>query len=91
MARPKVKLQSPGVRALLSDSGVRADLQARGQRVLGRMVAECPIESGALRSSLGVRTYEEDRTVVVIGSDLDYALRIAAVTGFMSRALDAAR
>lgn len=91
MTRPKVKLVSPGVRNLLSDPGVKRDLEARGQRVLGRMIAECPIESGALRASLGVKTYEEDRAVVVIGSDLDYALRIAAVTGFMSRALDAAR
>lgn len=89
--RNRVDLVSAGVRALLSDDGVRRDLEQRGQRVLNRAQAECPVESGALQGSLRMQTVEEDRTVVQVGSELGYAMDVAAGTGFLTRALDAAR
>lgn len=91
MARPRVQLISGGVRRLLSDAGVRAEVEARAERVLARAQSLAPSESGALRSSLQVRTSDEDRTVVAVGSPLGYALRINAATGFLTRAVDAAR
>jgi hypothetical protein len=91
MARPRVKLDSAGVVALLRDPGVRADLQTRGQRVLAAQQASCPRESGALAASLQVRIKVTDRIVVQVGSGLDYALSVTSVTGFMQRSLDAAR
>lgn len=90
MARPRIKIVSPGVRRLLSDPGVRDDLEDRGRRVLARAQVEAPSQTGALRASLRMQTVEEDRTVVQVGSDLPYAMRIAAATGFLTRSLDAA-
>jgi len=91
MAKPKVKIVSPGVRKLLSDGGVRSDMEARGQRVLSAARAGCPVSSGALQSSLRLEVVEEDRVVVRVGSDLGYALAVAAGAGFLQQALDAGR
>ena len=91
MAKPKVKLVSPGVGNLLTDSGVQSDMQARGERVLAAARAGCPVESGDLQASLRVEVLTEDRVVVQVGSDLGYALSVAAGTGFLQQALDAGR
>lgn len=91
MARPRVELISSGVRQLLSDPGVTAEVERLAGQVLARARADAPSESGALRASLQIRTMNEDRVVVAVGSPLGYALRINAATGFLTRALDAAR
>lgn len=91
MARKvRIDIHDRAIRALLQSGGVRADLLSRGQRVLSAAQGGAPVESGDLRDSLSVWEDTTDRAVVRVGSDLDYAPLIAANTGFLSRALDAA-
>lgn len=91
MARSRVKMNTAGVREVLSSPGVRAELARRGEQVRAAMAASAPVESGTLAASHSVEIDEHpNRVVAHIGSDLDYALPIAIGTGYMARALDAA-
>lgn len=83
----KVKISSPGVRAMLQSAGVRAELHDAADPVLDRMIAGAPEASGALKGSLYLWDDTTDRAVVRVGSDLPYAGSVAARTGFMLRAL----
>lgn len=90
--KPRVKLHPSGVVDLLQDPGVRDDLLRRGEAVAARMDATAPVDTGALSRSH--RVYAEDhgdRVVVRVGSDLDYAAKVAVATGYMARALDGAQ
>lgn len=89
MAR-NVKLQSAGMRELLSARGVRADLERRGRRVLAAAVASAPVETGAYRDALTLWTSQTDRVVVRVGSSARHAPLVEASTGNLARALDAA-
>lgn len=85
----KVRLNSLGVRALLNDPGVRADLEARGDRVRAAAAASAPVESGRYRDSIEVWSTTTDRAAVMIGSAVPYAGEVEAATGNLARALDA--
>jgi hypothetical protein len=90
MAKTRVELNSPGVRALLNDDGVRADLTRRMESVLGAAVSGAPVESGAYRDSIHIEQATTDRAVVRVAAGTDHALTVEARTGNLSRALDAA-
>ncbi len=90
MARPKVVLNRAGVRGLLTAPGVRADLEARGDRVRAAAAAAIPVDTGNARDSLTVWSDTTDRAAVRIGSDVNYVPALNAATGFLSRAIDAA-
>lgn len=92
MAKARVKMNSAGVREVLSSSGVRADLLRRGARVAAAMNATAPVgETSKLSQSHKAEADEHpNRVAVHIGSELDYALGVAVGTGYMARALDVA-
>ena len=88
----RVRLNSAGMRALLKDPGVRADLVARGERVAAAARASAPVESGAYRASIGVTVDDHpSRVAVHVGASVPYGMEVEADHGTLSRALDAAR
>lgn len=91
MARSGVKLNSKGVAELLKSSGVRADLTARGERVLASAQSSAPVASGAYKESLSVTQDTTDRAVVRVGASVAHAFIVEANTGTLARALDAGR
>lgn len=90
MAKPKVKLKSAGVKALLNDPGVRAELTRRAGPVLSAARASAPVESGAYRDSIHIEQGTTDRAVVRVVASVPYAMTVEASTGNMARSLDAA-
>lgn len=91
MPKPRVKLNRAGVVDLLKSRGVSSVLKQQGEAAAARMASSAPRESGALAASHRVWVEEHgDRNVVHVGSDLDYAARVALRTGYMARALDGA-
>jgi len=90
MPRPKVKLHSGSVRALLNSSGVADHLLERANRALAAAQASAPVETGAYRASLRAEIAHTDRAVGRVVADVPYAVAVEANTGNLSRALDAA-
>lgn len=90
MARPKIKLISRGMRALLTDPGVGADLERRAGRVAATARATAPVDTGAYRDSIGVETDVTDRVVARVVARDPKSHIIEARTGNLSRALDSA-
>lgn len=90
MARAKVTLNSGGMRALLNDPGVAADLARRISPVLNAAKAVAPVASGAYRDSLHIEAAVTDRVVARVVADVPYAVGVEAQTGNLARALDAA-
>ena len=90
MARVKVKLLSPGMKALLNDPGVRADLTRRMQPVLAAAIASAPSVTGAHKASIHLVQATTDRAVVRVVADSDHSLVVESKTGHMARSLDAA-
>lgn len=90
MARPRVRLDRIGVKALLNDAGVRSELAHRMYPVEAAAKASAPIESGAYRASIHIEHHTTDRAVVRVVADVAYALAVEARTGNLARALDAA-
>lgn len=88
--KAKVKVLDPGVRELLQDPGVAADLARRGQAVAAAARASAPVATGAYRDSIQMTTSTTDRAVVRVGSSDPKAFIIEAKTGNLARALDAA-
>lgn len=86
----KVKLISGGMRELLNDSGVRADLTRRMGPVLAAAQAAAPVASGAHRSSIHIEQATTDRAVVRVVADSDHSLVVESKTGNLARALAAA-
>jgi len=91
MAKARVKLNSAGVIDVF-DQWAKGDGMARGERVAAAMNSSAPVESGALSRSheAHVVKHSSGRSVVQIGSDLDYAAAIMVSTGYAARALDSA-
>lgn len=87
MPRTKVRLHSPGVRELLNDPGVRAELARHADRVEAAAKAGAPVESGAYRESIHRESVTTDRAVERVVADVPYALLVEAKTGNLSRAL----
>lgn len=90
MARAKIKLISRGMRALLTDPGVGADLERRAGRVAATARATAPVDTGAYRDSIGVETDVTDRVVARVVARDPKSHIIEARTGNLSRALDSA-
>lgn len=90
MARARVKLIDSGMRALLSDPGVAADLASRAESVAEAARASAPVETGAYRDSIHVEADHTDRVVARVVADVPYATRVEAGHGTLTSALDAA-
>lgn len=98
MAKAKVKLNDAGVRELLTDDGVRADLTRRGEAVAAVARGSVPTESGRARDSIHLEQDTTDRAVVRVVMDPinpvtgeSYGAILEAATGTLTSALDAAR
>ena len=90
MPKTKVVLDRAGMRALLLDDGVRAELRRRAERVAAQARATAPVETGAYRDGITVFDATTDRAVVRVGSTARHAPLVEAKTGNLARALDAA-
>ena len=90
MPRAKVVLDHGGMRELLNDSGVRAELERRAERVAAAARSSAPVETGAYRDGITVYDDTTDRAVVRVGSTARHAPLVEAKTGNLARALDAA-
>lgn len=90
MASVRVVPNRAGIRALTSDPGVVADLQARMGPVLAAAQDNAPVETGTYRDSLAIETAETaDGTSVRVVAGVRYGIYVEAETGNLSRALDA--
>lgn len=88
----RVRLNHAGMRALLHDPGVRAELVKRGERVLAAAQASAPVETGAYKASLHLVVDDHpSRVAVHVGASVDYGMDVEADHGTLSRALDSAR
>ena len=89
--KTKVTLDSAGIVELLQSEGVASYLRERGAAVAAAARAGAPRRSGGYADSIQVYVVQRrDRTVVQVGSDVDYALGVEARTGNLARALDSA-
>jgi len=90
MARAKVVLDHAGMKALLNDLGVRAELTRRMGPVLAAARASAPVDTGAYKASIDLVQATTDRAVVrVVATDWKAAL-VESRTGNLARSLDAA-
>ena len=89
-AKVRVELISSGMRDLLNDPGVRADMLRRAERGAEAARATAPVESGDYRDSITAWSATTDRAVGRFGSNIAYADDVEADTGNLARALDAA-
>ena len=87
MARAKVVLDHAGMKALLNDPGVRADLTSRMQPVLAAAIAKAPFATGAYKASISLVQATTDRAVVRVVADAPHALLVESKTGNLARAL----
>lgn len=89
MAKVKVELNHSGVRALLNDPGVRADLTSRAARVLAQAKATAPVDTGEYRDGLHIEQATTDRAVVRVAGGGGHDWIVEHRTGNLARALDA--
>lgn len=90
MARVKVRLNSGGMKSLLNDSGVAAELERRGQAVLSTARATAPYRTGEYRNGLFLIPATTDRAVVRIGTRAPHGMIVEWKTGNLAKALDSA-
>lgn len=90
MARPRVRLISRGMRSLLADPGVSADLVKRAERVAAKARATAPVATGEYRDSITVETDVTDRVVARVVARDRKSHVIESRTGNLARALDSA-
>ena len=91
MKRPRVVLSSPGVRGLLDDARVRAELARRADAIVAAAHASAPVQTGAYRASIHRESATTDRAVERVVADAPHALIVEARTGNLARALEAGR
>ena len=85
----KVVLSHKGMRELLNDPGVRAELHRRADLVAARAKATAPVDTGAYRDSIEIEDDTTDRAVVrIIAKDRKSHI-IEARTGNLAKALGA--
>jgi hypothetical protein len=90
MAKARVTLNRRGMRDLLVDPGVSADLMRRAERVAAAARGSAPTDSGDYKNSIIPRVVEHgDRSVGQVHATVDYALVVESRTGNLARALDA--
>lgn len=90
MSRPRVVLNRGGMRELLNDPGVRAELARRMDAVAQAATASAPVESGVYRDSIRRQSVTTDRAVERVVADAPHALLVEARTGTLARALNSA-
>lgn len=90
MARAKVVLDSAGMKDLLNDPAVRAELTRRAGPVLAAAQLGAPVVSGDYKASIHLVQATTDRAVVRVVADVSYAMSVEANTGNLARALDSA-
>jgi len=88
--RATVKLISRGMKLLLTDPGVKADLKRRAESVAATARETAPVATGAYRDSITVVTEVTDRVVARVVARDPKSHIIEARTGNLSRALDSA-
>lgn len=88
--RVRVKLNSPGVKALLNDKGVAEFLRSRAERVESAAEASAPVDTGTYRAAIHTEEVRTDRVTVRVVADADHALLVESRTGNLAKALDAA-
>ena len=88
--KPRVKLNSPGVLAILNDDGVRGYLEELAARVADAAKATAPVRSGEYRDSIDYGSATTDRAVGRVYASSAHALVVEARTGNLARSLDAA-
>jgi hypothetical protein len=90
MGSARVKLNSPGMAALLKSGEVRAFVTERAERVLAAAQADPHDDTGAYEAGLHIEQDTTDRAVVrVVSGDFKGHI-LEANYGILSRALDAA-
>lgn len=95
MGRVKVTLNLPGVKSMLNDAGVRAELTKRMERVESAAKAAAPYdpkrkEGQHYRDSIEVVQDSTDRVAVRVIARAEHSMILESRTGNLSRALDAA-
>lgn len=86
----RVRLNSAGMRALLNDDGVRADLTRRMENVLQAAQADPHDETYTYESSLHIEQATTDRAAVRVRSSDPKSHVMEANYGILARALDSA-
>lgn len=86
----RVKLNSPGMAALLKSSEVRAEITTRAERVLAAAKADPHDDTGAYEAGLHIEQDTTDRAVVRVVSGDRKGHILEANYGILSRALDSA-
>lgn len=90
MASARVRLNSPGMAALLKSGEVRAFVTERAERVLAAAQADPHDDTGAYEAGLHIEQDTTDRAVVRVVSGDWKGHIMEANYGVLSRALDAA-
>lgn len=86
----RVVLDSAGVAALLSESGVQELLTAQAERVAAVARSTAPVKTGAYRDSIHVESGPspiDGRARAIVTADVTYADAVEARTGNLARAL----
>lgn len=86
----RVKLNSPGIAALLKSSDVRSELTTRAERVLSAAQADPHDDTLAYENGLRIEQDTTDRAVVRVVSGDRKGHILEANYGILSRALDSA-
>lgn len=86
----RVKLNSPGIAALLKSDEVRAMLTAKAQPVLAAAQADPHDDTGAYEAGLHIEQDTTDRAVVRVVSGDRKGHILEARYGILARALDSA-
>lgn len=86
----RLKLNRGGMRALLTDPGVRADVGRHADAVLAAARATAPVDTGAYQASIHRESVTTDRAVERVVASVPYALSVESSTGNLARALNAA-
>lgn len=87
MSPMAVRMIRAGMRALLTDPGVRGALAQRADRVVDRARETAPVASGQYRDSIRRASAETDRAVERVEALAPHALVVESRTGNLARAL----
>lgn len=90
MARPKVKLNHPPMRALLNSDAAGEHLVGLADKVAAAARSGAPVETGSYRDSIEVQLVHTDRAVARVVATAPHSLVVEAKTGNLARSLDAA-
>jgi hypothetical protein len=80
-----------GLGIMINNREIRELIDRKAEAVLHAAENTVPVESGDLKASLHVENDNTDRPVARVVADTEYADIVAARTGFLQIALDAAR